>query len=100
MMELFSSVQLLGAKMDPNVGNLEDKMNDGFKNEGIRRKKGYENLEEKMRNNFGTESAKMEEGFKNEENARQLVQHEIDLRKEEIKNLKMGSTSTVCSEAS
>ena len=72
MMELFSSVELLGAKMDSNVRNLEDKMIGGFKNEGIRRKKDYENLEEKMRNNFETESAKMEEGFKNEENARQL----------------------------
>ena len=99
-MELFSSVQLLGAKMDPNVRNLEDNMNDGFKNEGIQRKKDYENLKKKKRNNFETESAKMEEGFKNEENARQLVQHELALMKEEIKNLKMGSSSTVCSEAS
>ena len=99
-MELFSSVELLGAKMDSNVTNLEDKMHDRFKNEGIQRKRDYENLEDKMRNNFETEGAKMEEGFKNEENARQLVQHEIAVMKEEIKHLKMGSSSTVCSEAS
>ena len=44
---------------------------------------------------------KMEEGFKNEENARQLVPSEIAVIKEEIKkHLKMGSGSTVCSEAS
>ena len=35
--------------MDSIVGNLEDKMNDGFKNEAIQRKKGYKNLEEEMR---------------------------------------------------
>ena len=64
MLELFGSVELLG--------NLEDKMNDGFKNEGIQRKKGYENLAEKMRKNVETESAKMERGFKDEENARQF----------------------------
>ena len=31
MTELFSSVELLGAKMDSRVKNLEDKMNEGFK---------------------------------------------------------------------
>ena len=52
-----------------------------------------ESLEKKM-------IVKMEEGSKNEENARQLVQSEIDDMTGEIKNLKMGSGSTVCSEAS
>ena len=40
------------------------------------------------------------QGFKNEENARQLVQRELELMKDGIKNLKMGSGGTVCSEAS
>ena len=43
---------------------------------------------------------KMEQGFKNEENARQLVQNEMAVMKEEIQNLKIGSGSIVCSEAS
>ena len=42
----------------------------------------------------------METGLKNEETARQLVQNDIAVMKEEIKNLKMGSSSTVSSEAS
>ena len=37
---------------------------------------------------------KMEHGFKNEENARQLVQKELAVMKDEIKNLKMGRGST------
>ena len=40
---------------------------------------------------------KTEDGFKNEE---KLVQNEIAVMKDEINNLKMGSGSTVCSEAS
>ena len=40
------------------------------------------------------------QGFKNEENARQWVQKELVVMKDEIKNLKMGSGSTVCIEAS
>ena len=42
---------------------------------------------------------KMEDGFKNEENARQRVQKELAVMKDEIENLRMGSGSTVCSEA-
>ena len=42
----------------------------------------------------------MMHGCKNEESARQLVQKEPAVMKDEIKNLKMGSGSTVCSEAS
>ena len=65
-------------------------------------KEEHKNLEEKM-------IVKMEQGFKNEQNARQLVQSEIAQgiqerreceMKEEIKNLKMGTGSRVCSEAS
>ena len=40
------------------------------------------------------------QGFNNEEHARQLVQNELVVMKDDIKNLKMGSGSTVCSEAS
>ena len=39
-------------------------------------------------------------GLKNEESARLLVQRDLAVMKEEIKNLKIGSVSTVCSEAS
>ena len=38
--------------------------------------------------------------FKNEENARQFVQKELPVMKDELNNLKMSSASTVCSEAS
>ena len=42
-----------------------------------------------MRRNFEVESAKMKAVFKNEENARQLVQKEMAVMKEEIKNVKI-----------
>ena len=42
----------------------------------------------------------MEARFKNKDTARQLVQNEIAVMKEEINNIKMGSSSTVSSEAS
>ena len=70
----------------------------------LKESRDYGNMEETM-------SAKMEEGFrqqaqnermkglKNEENARQFVQRDLAVMKEEIKNLKMGSLSAVCSEA-
>ena len=57
-------------------------------------------------------SAKMEEGFrqqaqheimqglKNKKNARHMVQKDLEMLKEEMKNMKMSSTSTVCSEGS
>ena len=40
------------------------------------------------------------QGFNNEGNARQLVQKELVVMKDDFLNLKMGSGSTVCSEAS
>ena len=42
---------------------------------------------------------KVDDGCKNGENARQPVQKELAVMKDEFKNLKMGSGSTVCSEA-
>ena len=53
-------------------------------------------------------TSKMEEGFKSKRLVRQeaqneikqMVQNDMDALKEEMKNLKMGSGSTVCSEAS
>ena len=42
----------------------------------------------------------MNDGCKNEENARQPVQKELAVMKDEMKNLKMGSGSAVCCEAS
>ena len=38
--------------MKGDVKNLETKMTDGFKNEGIQRKKDYADLEAKMRRRF------------------------------------------------
>ena len=46
MSELFGAVENLGAKLEMKVKNLEDQMTDGFKTEGIQRKKNYEDLEE------------------------------------------------------
>ena len=40
------------------------------------------------------------QGLRNEENARQMVRKDLEVLKEKMKNLKMGSGSTVWSEAS
>ena len=94
-----------------SVKTLGTRMKEGFETEGALRKEDYKSLEEKM-------SARMEEGFKNEqhagqqiqseivhgfkkeENARKMVQNELAVMKDELKSLKMGSGSTVCTEAS
>ena len=76
-----------------SVKMLGTQMREGLETEGARRKEDYKSLEEKM-------SARMGEGFKNEDNARKLVQNELAVMKDEIKNLKMGSGSTLSSEAS
>ena len=44
--------------------------------------------------------ARMDEGLKKEESARQLVQNDLVTMKEEIRHIKLGSGSTVCSDAS
>ena len=41
----------------------------------------------------------MDEGFQNEESARKLVQNDLAAMKEEIRQIKLRSGSTVCSEA-
>ena len=46
MSEPFGSVDVLGAKMDMNVKNLEDNLYDGLKTEGIQKKKDCHNLDE------------------------------------------------------
>ena len=94
-----------------DVQNLGKQMQDGFAAERHRRQEDNRNREKTM-------TAKMEEGFrseqqarqlthseilkglKNEENARQMVRKDHEVLKEEMKNLKMGSGSTVFSEAS
>ena len=53
-----------------------------------------------MKNKFEAESVKSETGSKNEENARHSVQKEIADIKEEVKNVKMGNSSTVMNGAS
>ena len=85
-------------------------MKEGFKTEGIRRREDYKTLGAKMvvkmEQGFKNEQnarqlvqSETAHGFKNEENARQPVQNEIAAMKEEIKNLNVGSGSTVCSDA-
>ena len=96
--------------MGSSVKTLEHQMKEGFETKGIRWREDYKNLQEKK-------IVKMEQGFKNEQNATQLLRKEIAqgfkqrrkcetssqnesaVMKEEIKNLKMGSGSTVCSDA-
>ena len=65
----------------------------GFANEGRRRPEDNKKLKEEITERMG-------EGFRNEERTRKLVQNDSAVMKEEIKNLKMGSGSTVCSETS
>ena len=76
----------------------------------FQKKEDHKNLEEivvsQMEEGFKKEQHarqqvqnEIAQGFKNEENARQLVQKEPAIMKDEIKNLEMGSGSTVCSEA-
>ena len=43
---------------------------------------------------------RVDEGFKNEERARKLVQNDLAARKEEMRQIMVGSGSTGCSEAS
>ena len=45
-------------------------------------------------------ASRLDEGFRKKERARKLIQYDVAVMKEEIKNLKMGSSSTVCGEAS
>ena len=45
-------------------------------------------------------TTKMDEGFKTQENARQLIEKELFLVKDEFKIVKMGSGNAVCSEVS
>ena len=110
MTKLCATVQSLGKQMQ-DVQNLGKQMQGGFAAERIRRQEDYNNKEKTM-------SAKMEEGFqeqttgqtagpkrdmqglKNEENARQMVQKDLKVLKEETKNLNIGNGSTVCREAS
>ena len=89
--------------------NLSSRMQEEFAAERNSRHEEHRKMEQKI-------SAKMEEslrserqarqlaqneimkGLKNEENATQMVQKDLAVMKEEIKNLKMGSGGTVCSE--
>ena len=98
---LFESVKLLVTQM-----------REGFETEGIRKKEGRKNLEEKNGPQHGRRiqerTTRKTAGStfdgsgiqKNEENARQLVQKKLAVMKDKIKNLKIDSGRTVCSEAS
>ena len=92
-MELFQSMEMLGSKMGSRVSNLGTRERErGFRNKGRHRKREYEDHEKKV-------MMKMEDSFKNEEKARQRVRKELAVMKDEIKNFRMGSGSTVCSES-
>ena len=89
--------------------NVKDVMGnvDSLRDEVKGNQKGSEDMSSKMEEGFKKEQharqqvqSEIVQGFKNEENARQLVQKELAFMRDEIKNLKMGSGSTVCSEAS
>ena len=72
--------------------NFEAQVRQEVAKDSRHRKQDYENLDKKM-------MTKMTDGFKNEENGRQLVENELAIMKDELKNLKMGSGSTVRGEA-
>ena len=93
MSELFRSMETLGSKMDSRVSNLENQVREGFGREGRHRKQENEDLEKRM-------VMRMEDGLLNEECARQNFQKEMAVMKDEIKNLRVGSGSTVCGDAS
>ena len=101
---LFESMQSMGTKMDLRVGQVENRVQEDVAKEGRLRIPEYENLEKKMSAKMEEGERKMttktEEGFKNEEIARQVIQKELAVEKDELKNVKMGSGSTLCSEAS
>ena len=64
-----------------------------IEHEGLKRHQENQKLNEEM-------CERMDEGFKNEESARKLVQHELAAMEEEMRQSKLGSGSTACSEAS
>ena len=99
MTVLCATVQSLGQQMQ-DVQSLGEQMQEGFATESFRRQEDFWNMKETM-------TAKMEEFFRSEQLAREQAHNEIKqmVRKDlgvmkEMKNLKMGSRSTVCSEAS
>ena len=98
MKEVTGTVGNFRGEMKGDVQNLETKMTDGFRNEGILRKKDYDDLKAKMRRGFEKEATKKEGGFKNEENERRKVYEELTKMKGE-KTMKMGSSCTVSSAA-
>ena len=108
MAELFGSMRevkgIVGSFRCEMEGECQEnpsaKMADGFRIEGIQRKKDSDDLEGKTTKGFEIESAKMEAGVKNEENARVIVQEEIAVMKKEIRNIKMVSCCIACSAAS
>ena len=77
MREVEGTVDSFRGEMKGDVENLEDTMTDGFKTQGIQRKKDNDDLVAKMRKGFERESAKTEADFKNEENERKKVQEEL-----------------------
>ena len=94
---LCATVQSLRNRMQ-YVQHLGKQMHDGFAAESLRRQEDYRNMQKTM-------TAKMEEGFRSELQTRQQAQSEMmkglkdeeNARQEEMKSLKIGSGSTVCS---
>ena len=74
------------------VQNMEDRMEGKISHAGLRRQEDNQKLKEMC--------VRMDEGFKNEESVRKLVQNDLAAMKEEVRQVKLGSGSTVCGEAS
>ena len=68
------------------------KMDGKIAEEGFRRQEENQKLEEEM-------CVRMDEPLKHEESSRKLVQNDSAAMKEEIRQIKLESGSTVCSEA-
>ena len=90
----------LGASRCKMCKALANKCRTGFATERLRRQEDYRNMEKTM-------TAKTEEGLRSEQLTRQEAQNEIkqmvrkdlDVLKEEMNNMRIGSGSTLCSEA-
>ena len=108
---LCATVQSLGKQMH-DLQNLGKQMQGGFAAERIRRQKKIARVwkrrcPQRWKKVFRSKQQARQlaqneimQGLKNEENARQMVPKDLEVLKEETKNLNMGNGSTVCREAS
>ena len=99
--------QILLDRMELLCGSVQDlrkEMKDGFAAEAVKRQVDNNRLREQLSKSFEAEQCQIRKemamGFKKEEDARKQVQDYLEMVKEQILQLKKGSGSTVCSEAS